>query len=145
MAMTRFAQWWRRSVRAGHAYAEGAARYGRTPERHFVRQVRSILFWGIGLPAAAVVLAWPTRGLSLALLAGYPVLFGGPRATTGGSGAGPRPTPGSSPRPASWGSSPRRSASPSTGRGGSAGRPSRIIEYKGADPVADGPQALRPT
>ena len=35
MAMTRFAQWWRRSVRAGHAYAEGAARHGRGPERHW--------------------------------------------------------------------------------------------------------------
>jgi len=28
MAMTRFRQWWRRSVRTGHAYAEGAARRG---------------------------------------------------------------------------------------------------------------------
>jgi hypothetical protein len=75
MDMTRFAQWWRRCVRAGHAYAEGAARYGRGPERHCMREVRGILFWGIGLPAAAALLAWPTRGLGLALLAGYPALF----------------------------------------------------------------------
>ena len=27
------------------------------------------------MPAVAVGLAWPTRGLSLALLAGYPALF----------------------------------------------------------------------
>ena len=75
MAMTRFGQWWRRSVRAGHAYAEGAARHGRGPERHFVRDVRSIAFWGIALPMAVAILAGPTRGLSLGLLAGYPALF----------------------------------------------------------------------
>ena len=70
MAMTRFAQWWRRAVRGGHAYAEGAARHGGGPERHFVREVRSILFWGAGLPAAAAALAWPTWGLSLLVPAG---------------------------------------------------------------------------
>jgi GT2 family glycosyltransferase len=75
MAMTRFGQWWRRAVRCGHAYAEGSARYGRTPERHFVRQTRSALFWGLALPALALGLAWPTRGMSLGLLAGYLVLF----------------------------------------------------------------------
>ena len=47
MAMTRLWQWWRRSTRTGHAYAEGSAMYGRTPERHFVRQTRSTIVWGI--------------------------------------------------------------------------------------------------
>ena len=75
MAMTRFAQWWKRAVRCGHAYAEGAARYGRTPERHFVRQVGSTIFWGLLLPLIAVGLAWPTHGASLVLLCGYLVLF----------------------------------------------------------------------
>jgi cellulose synthase/poly-beta-1,6-N-acetylglucosamine synthase-like glycosyltransferase len=74
MAMTRFAQWWRRSVRTGHAYAEGTALHGRTPERHFVRQTRSAVFWGLAVPALALGLAWPTRFLSLALLGGYLVL-----------------------------------------------------------------------
>lgn len=75
MAMTRFSQWWRRSTRTGHAYAEGSAMYGRTPERHFVRQTRSTIFWGIVVPLLALGLAWPTRGLSLLLLAGYALLF----------------------------------------------------------------------
>jgi GT2 family glycosyltransferase len=75
MAMTRFGQWWKRSVRTGHAYAEGSAMYGRSPERHFVRQTRSTLFWGIILPLAAIGLAWPTWGASLLLLAAYPVLY----------------------------------------------------------------------
>jgi GT2 family glycosyltransferase len=75
MAMTRLAQWWRRAVRCGHAYAEGSARYGRTPERHFVRQMRSTIFWGILLPLFAFGLAWSTWGASLVLLCGYLVLF----------------------------------------------------------------------
>jgi GT2 family glycosyltransferase len=75
MAMTRFAQWWKRAVRCGHAYAEGAARHGRTPERHFVRQMRSTIFWGLLLPLIVIGLAWPTHGASLILLCGYLVLF----------------------------------------------------------------------
>ena len=75
MAMTSFRQWWRRSTRTGHAYAEGSAMYGRAPERHFVRQTRSAIFWGMFVPVAALGLAWPTRGISLALLVGYVLLY----------------------------------------------------------------------
>jgi GT2 family glycosyltransferase len=75
MAMNRFSQWWRRSTRTGHAYAEGSAMYGHMPERHFVRQTRSTIFWGILVPLLILGLAWPTRGLSLALLAGYFLLY----------------------------------------------------------------------
>lgn len=74
--MTRFGQWWRRAVRAGWAYAEGAALHGAPPERHWVRETRSIFFWGVLVPAGALLLAWPTRGASLLLLAGWPVLAG---------------------------------------------------------------------
>jgi GT2 family glycosyltransferase len=70
-AMTRFGQWWRRSVRAGFAYAQGAWMHGAPPERHCVRQVRSNWFWGFAVPALALGLAWPSRGLSLVLLLGY--------------------------------------------------------------------------
>lgn len=65
--MHHFWQWWRRARRAGHAYAEGAWRHGRRTG-HGVRRTLSILFWGGGLPLLAVVLAWPTRGITLALL-----------------------------------------------------------------------------
>ena len=79
-AMTRFSQWWRRSVRAGHAYAEGAWLHGRAPERHWVRETIRALAWGALLPAAAVLgallwspwalallLAWPAQAARLAL------------------------------------------------------------------------------
>lgn len=49
-AMTRFGQWWQRSRRAGYTYAEGVAMYGRTPERHKVRELSSALAWGLALP-----------------------------------------------------------------------------------------------
>lgn len=75
MAMTRFRQWWRRCSRAGHAYAEGSAMYGKAPERHFVRQTRSTIVWGLLVPLIILALAWPTRGLSFALLAGYLFLY----------------------------------------------------------------------
>lgn len=73
-AMTRFGQWWRRMVRGGHAYAEGSARHGRGPERHWVRETRSNWAWGAALPMLAVGLAPPTAGASLLLLLSYGAL-----------------------------------------------------------------------
>jgi len=73
-AITEFRQWWRRTLRSGHAYAEGAARHGHEPERHSVKNVRSIWLWGLGLPLVALVGAPFTGGLSLLLLGGYVVL-----------------------------------------------------------------------
>lgn len=71
-AMTRFGQWWRRSVRAGHAHAEGAWLHGRGPERHWVRQTVRALAWGAGLPAAilAGALLWSPAVLAATLV--YP-------------------------------------------------------------------------
>ncbi len=71
-AIIRFGQWWKRAVRSGHAYAEGACRGGlRTPDS---RQLASFLFWGLALPMIVMTTAWPTGGLSLILLLGYPTL-----------------------------------------------------------------------
>ena len=64
-AITRFSQWWRRSKRAGHAFAEGAALHGAPPDRHWVRETRRAVIWGAGVPLAAV-----TGGLLL-----HPALF----------------------------------------------------------------------
>jgi glycosyltransferase involved in cell wall biosynthesis len=73
-AMDRFGQWWRRSLRAGHAFAEGAARHGREPERYWVREARSNWWWGVVLPAGALGLAPPTGGTSLGLLGAHALL-----------------------------------------------------------------------
>lgn len=73
-AMASFGQWWKRCVRAGFAFAQGAALHGASPERHWVGELRSIWLWGAALPAAALALAaaaWPWGAL---LLAAYPAL-----------------------------------------------------------------------
>ncbi|WP_054301869.1 glycosyltransferase family 2 protein [Gemmobacter sp. LW-1] len=77
-AMTRFGQWWRRSRRAGHAFAEGAWRHRSGTERHWQRETRRALLWGVGVPVAAVLAGvlhpagwlvlglWPAQVLRLA-------------------------------------------------------------------------------
>jgi GT2 family glycosyltransferase len=77
-AMHRFSQWWRRSRRAGHAFAEGAALHGAGPERHWVAETRRAIGWGPGVPVMAtlaalvhplgmlILLAWPVQMARLA-------------------------------------------------------------------------------
>jgi glycosyltransferase involved in cell wall biosynthesis len=74
-AMARFAQWWTRNVRAGHAFAEVSCLHAGSPHEIWRREARSNWFWGLGVPALAVVPAPFTWGLSLLLLLGYPVLW----------------------------------------------------------------------
>ncbi len=73
-SMLRFGQWWRRSLRSGWSYAEGATLREGSRERPALRENASILFWGVLLPAAALLFAWPTRGASLLLLGGHVAL-----------------------------------------------------------------------
>jgi GT2 family glycosyltransferase len=70
--MTRFSQWWRRTMRGGYAFAEGAHLHGAPPERHWVRELRSALLWGGAIPLAVVAagLAFGPPGWTLALV--YP-------------------------------------------------------------------------
>lgn len=60
-AMTRVAQWWRRTRRAGHAFAEGAHLHGAGPERHWVAETRRALIWGAGLPRPPWWRGWCIR------------------------------------------------------------------------------------
>lgn len=80
-AMRRFGQWWKRAVRAGHAYTEGASMHGRGPLRHNVSHVRSARVWGLAVPALIVAavaaavagVAWVWLA-AVVLAAGYPAL-----------------------------------------------------------------------
>lgn len=79
----RFSQWWRRTRRAGHAFAEGAYLHGARPERHWVAETRRALIWGALLPlailllmllspsAALLALIYPAQLLRLALREGW--------------------------------------------------------------------------
>ena len=73
VAMSRFSQWSKRAMRAGHAYAEGSHLHGAPPERMGVRESRGIVAWGLILPALAIAAAPVTGRLSLLLLLAYPL------------------------------------------------------------------------
>ncbi len=70
--MSSFMEWWVRSVRTGHAYAQG---YWVHRDRWHLRNVLSIVGYGAAVPGAAVAGALPTLGLSLGLLGAYPRLW----------------------------------------------------------------------
>lgn len=72
-AMTRFSQWWRRSLRGGYAYALGASLHGKSPVRHKVAEARRAWVWGFWLPlliasACAILGKWAAL-----LLLVYPI------------------------------------------------------------------------
>jgi GT2 family glycosyltransferase len=71
-AMTRFSQWWARTLRAGFGFSQAAymSRYG--SERRGLRESRSAWLWGLLIPLAALVLGtfWLPAGLLLCLI--YP-------------------------------------------------------------------------
>ncbi|MEH2515752.1 glycosyltransferase involved in cell wall biosynthesis [Bradyrhizobium sp. AZCC 1610] len=56
-AMLHFSQWWKRSSRAGYAFAQGAYLHGALPERFGVRESCRALVWGFAVPVACVVSA----------------------------------------------------------------------------------------
>lgn len=70
-AMTSWRQWWSRTRRAGHAFAQVAHLHGRSPERFWRAESRGILLWGFWLPAAALAAAL-LHPAGAALLLAYP-------------------------------------------------------------------------
>ncbi|OIQ39551.1 MAG: glycosyl transferase [Roseobacter sp. MedPE-SWde] len=71
--MTRFGQWWKRSRRAGYAFAQGAALHGAPPERHWVSETLRALIWGGVLPLfvlLSMLVITPWMGLAAAI---YPL------------------------------------------------------------------------
>ncbi len=72
-AMTKFSQWWKRNIRAGYAFAEGSFLHGAPPERHWVKESRRCLIWGLVIPVIAIsagFFCW-RYGLIVALI--YPL------------------------------------------------------------------------
>lgn len=72
-AMTRFGQWWKRTTRAGYAYAEGSSIHGGYPERHWVKESLRAWFWGLLLPIILFIMFFVSLKLSLFLLFIYPL------------------------------------------------------------------------
>ncbi|MEM8672356.1 MAG: glycosyltransferase [Cyanobacteria bacterium P01_G01_bin.67] len=72
--ITRFKQWWQRSLRAGHAYAEVFNLHAGNKENYWAKENKSILLWGLILPLLILGLFWFTNGWILWLLLGYIVI-----------------------------------------------------------------------
>ncbi|SHH49097.1 Glycosyltransferase, GT2 family [Bradyrhizobium erythrophlei] len=53
--MKRFGQWWRRTVRSGYAFAQGAALHGGPPECHWVWESCRSWLWAICLPLTIII------------------------------------------------------------------------------------------
>ncbi len=70
--IARFGQWWKRTERAGHAFAEGAARFSTPQQPHWRAEVQRIWIWGVGIPLAALLLSVLHPGF-VALLLAYPL------------------------------------------------------------------------
>jgi len=71
--MHHFIQWWKRTARTGHAYAQGYALHGHTSLRHYARPLRSIFIWGIVVPVVILICILTALWVPLAI---YPALFG---------------------------------------------------------------------
>lgn len=67
--MLKFSQWWKRSRRAGHAFAEGAALHGAPPEKHWVAETRRACLWGGVSPmillCASLISPWGLLGFGI--------------------------------------------------------------------------------
>ncbi|MES2579489.1 MAG: glycosyltransferase [Pseudomonadota bacterium] len=71
-AITKFSQWWKRTMRGGYAYAEGAYLHGAAPEYHWVTESKRAWIWGAVIPSIAFILFFISWKLSLMVLLTYP-------------------------------------------------------------------------
>jgi GT2 family glycosyltransferase len=72
-AITRWSQWWTRTMRTGYAFAEGSHLFGAPPERHWVRESRRARLWGLAMPAFIVVSVLALSPWFLLLVLLYPL------------------------------------------------------------------------
>ena len=71
-ALTRLSQWWQRTRRAGHAFAENAALHGAGAERFRVAETRRALVWGVGFPLLTLMMVGILGATGLLLLLAWP-------------------------------------------------------------------------
>ena len=75
-AITQFEQWWRRHVRSGYAFANGAHLHGSPPERLWVWESRRAILWGLIIPLICVSLALAFGLPGLLAFSIYPLQLG---------------------------------------------------------------------
>jgi GT2 family glycosyltransferase len=74
-AITRFSQWWRRTVRCGHAYAQGYDLHRSDGEGYCLRLSIKSWIWALVIPVMVLVLTLTGGPLFLLLLGFYPLQF----------------------------------------------------------------------
>jgi glycosyltransferase involved in cell wall biosynthesis len=66
--MTRLSQWWKRSVRSGYGFAQGALLHSLSTEKQWMRECFRVWFWGLFLPLLAIVGLFLIGKISVLLL-----------------------------------------------------------------------------
>jgi GT2 family glycosyltransferase len=72
-AMFHFSQWWKRMLRGGYGFAQGAAMHGATADRHGVAETLRAWTWGFFIPIFSLVLTIPFSWWGLLVLLIYPL------------------------------------------------------------------------
>jgi GT2 family glycosyltransferase len=75
-AMTRFSQWWSRTLRNGYGFAQGAYLHGASTERHSVWKSLRAWLWGVFLPLGCLLsgLTFGTWGWAAWLIYPFQIL-----------------------------------------------------------------------
>ena len=72
-AITHFGQWWKRTMRGGFAFAEGAYIHGASPERHRVRESLRTWLWAGLIPIISIAVTGTAGSPGLLILLAYPL------------------------------------------------------------------------
>ncbi len=83
-AITRLSQWWKRAMRAGHAYAEVSTLHKSSPKRIWAAEARRALLWSAFAPAALLAALFIHPAALLGLLI-YPLQIARIALARGGS------------------------------------------------------------
>ena len=71
--MIEFKQWWKRTTRAGYAFAEGVHIHGSAPEYHWVAESKRSWHWGLYLPMVIIAIALIKPIWAILLILIYPI------------------------------------------------------------------------
>jgi GT2 family glycosyltransferase len=67
----RLSQWYQRSKRGGHGYANIHHLHGDGPERYFRKEIKSVVFWGALIPTTFTLFLFILPVVSILILLGY--------------------------------------------------------------------------
>ncbi len=132
-------QWWKRAQRSGFAYAQVSSLHGTSDEQKFVKELHRTTLWGLVAPAVAIIGAPFTRGISLGILARYPIAMARAARTAHGRGNKLADS-------LAWGIScgiavfPQAIGARQFTRDKNRGKAHKLIEYKSAEPTTSAAQ-----